>query len=133
MRAIVKIRRVFQSLVVTLAQSLLGEVELQEGDRVLIEAAPPRRIIISKEVAESMPNTRQVELELEALETQKTVLQSDITFKTTQWNKDMPVQEDMPDDEATMELTMRQLDYEIAKLDAEIAKKRLDLFELQGQ
>ena len=31
-----------------------------------------------------------------------------------------------------MELTMHQLNYKIATLGAEIAKKRLELFELQG-
>ena len=80
-----------------------------------------------------MLNTRCVELQLEALEKQKVVLEAEVAFKTTQWNKDMPVQEDMPSDEAPMDLTMRQLGYEGAKLDAEIAKKRPGLFELQGE
>ena len=131
MRAIVKIRRVSQSLVVTLTQSLVGEVGLQEGDRVLIEAAPPRRIIISKE-EKSVPNTRRVELELEVLEGRKAALEADVSFKVKQHNLSMPVQEDVVDDGDIMELTFARLNYELAKLNAEIAKKRLGLFELQG-
>jgi len=56
-----------RTLVVTLTQGVLEEVALAEGDRVLIEALPPRRILISKEVP-NVPSTRRIELELQILE-----------------------------------------------------------------
>jgi antitoxin component of MazEF toxin-antitoxin module len=42
MREIVKVRSVAGSLVVSLPQSVLETVGLKEGDRVVVEAAPPR-------------------------------------------------------------------------------------------
>src|SRR5437667_12205372 len=49
MREILKVRKVGGTLVVTLTQAIIEEVQVGEGDRVLIEALPPKRILISKE------------------------------------------------------------------------------------
>ncbi len=62
-REFVKVRRVAGSVVVTLTQDVLAEVHVKEGDKVLVESLPPRRIILTKE-QKKMPNSRRVELEL---------------------------------------------------------------------
>jgi hypothetical protein len=43
-------------MVVSIPQTILAEMELFEGDRVLIEALPPHRLVITKEM-QSMPRT----------------------------------------------------------------------------
>jgi hypothetical protein len=130
MRDIVKVRKVGQTLVVTLTQGLLSEVPLQEGEKVLLEALPPNRITISREVA-SPANTRRIELELEVLENEKAALDSDIDFKIAQNNLNMPCEPGM-DDGSIVELTLKQLTHRRDQLDVEIAKKRLELFDLGG-
>ncbi len=54
------------SMVVSIPQTILSEVQIYEGDRVLIEASPPNRLVITKEM-QTMPNTQQVEVELAVL------------------------------------------------------------------
>jgi len=130
MRELIKVRKVGGTLDVTLTQGVLEDVSLSEGDRVLIEALPPKRILISRE-EQKMPNTRRLELELEVLASQKTAVESDIRYKAYQHNSGMPCEPGMDDDSIT-ELAMRQLSLDRDKLAVEIAKKRLELFELQG-
>jgi len=62
-REIVKVRRVAGSIVVTIPQPVLDDVQIAEGDKVLLESFPPDRIFIVKE-HEKMPSARRAELEL---------------------------------------------------------------------
>ncbi len=129
-RELVKVRKVAGSVVVTLTQSILAEVQIAEGDKVLVEALPPRRIILTKE-KQTMPNTRRVELELELLESRKAVLQSELDFAMSQYKLNMPCEPGM-DDSSIFELRIRQLEHDKDQIAVEIAQKRLELFELQG-
>jgi antitoxin component of MazEF toxin-antitoxin module len=49
MREILKLRVVAESVVVSLPQSVLEPAGLAAGDRVIVEAASPNRLIITKE------------------------------------------------------------------------------------
>jgi antitoxin component of MazEF toxin-antitoxin module len=129
-RDIVKVRKVGGTLVVTLTQAVLEQIGFSEGDRVLVEAVPPRRIIISKEESK-MPNTRRIELEIQALEAKQKAIESDIEYKIFQDNKSMPVDEGM-NDPSVAELILHGLNHERDTVAASIAEKRLELFELQG-
>jgi len=126
----VKVRKVGGTLVVTLTQAVLEQIGFSEGDRVLVEAVPPRRIIISKEESK-MPNTRRIELEIQALEAKQKAIESDIEYKIFQDNKSMPVDEGM-NDPSVAELILHGLNHERDTVAASIAEKRLELFELQG-
>jgi antitoxin component of MazEF toxin-antitoxin module len=126
----VKVRRVGQTLVVTLTQEVLRQVPLVEGDRVLIEPLPPRRIILSKE-EKTMPTTKRLELELGVLKSKLKSKESSLTFLETQHNLDMPV-EDAATDDKVFELTMRQLVRDRDQVAMEIAEKELSLFDAQG-
>lgn len=130
MREILRVRKVGGTLVVTLSQPILEAVKLKEGDRVLVEPLPPKRILISKE-EKLMPNTRRIELEIVALEAKQAAVQSDIDYKVYQNNNSMPCEPGM-DDESIVGLALRQLAHERDKIAAELAQKRLELFELQG-
>ena len=125
-----KVRKVGGTLVVTLTQAVLEQIGFSEGDRVLVEAVPPRRIIISKEESK-MPNTRRIELEIQALEAKQKAIESDIEYKIFQDNKSMPVDEGM-NDPSVAELILHGLNHERDTVAASIAEKRLELFELQG-
>src|SRR5260370_28962810 len=124
-----KVRRVGQTLVVTRPQSLLEGVPLGEGDKVLIESLPPRKMMITKE-GEQMPNTRRAELELEALEKRKAAMDCEADCACVQWNNSD--YDDIPDNELDFRVYMSVLNRNRAKLEAEIAEKRLALFDLQG-
>ena len=92
MRDILKVREVAGSVVVTLPQPMLASIGLQPGDRVLVEAAPPRRIVITKEGA-TMQSTARLELEIDVLERRRTALESDLAYKICQHEKNMPCDE----------------------------------------
>ena len=129
-RDTVKVRKVGETLVVTLTQAILGAVDIKEGDRLLLEAVPPRRVIATKEV-NTMPNTQRLELEIGALEARKLALEQEVAFVVMQHNYSMPVEEGM-DDANIVDLTIAQHNRDIARTTSIIAEKRLDLFELQG-
>ncbi len=107
-RELVKVRKVAGSIVVTLTQNILSEVEIAEGDRVLVEALSPRRIVLTKE-RKTMPNSRRVELELELLQCRKAGLESQLEFAHAQYNRNMPCETGM-DDPALFELRVRELE-----------------------
>jgi antitoxin component of MazEF toxin-antitoxin module len=130
MREIVKVRKVGGTLVVTLTQAVLEDVQLDEGDRVLIEALPPKRILISKEEAK-MPSTRRVELELEVLEAKRKAVESDLEYKGYQHNSGMPCEPGLEDSDVAM-LALHQLRSERDRIGAKVAQKKLELFNLQG-
>ena len=129
-RDVVKVRKVGETIVVTLTQAILGAVDIEEGDRLIIEAVPPRRVIITKEV-ETMPSTHRLELEVEALEAHKYALEQQAHFVALQNNYSMPVEPGM-EDRDVVALTMAQLSRDIARTGSELAQKRLDIFDLQG-
>jgi antitoxin component of MazEF toxin-antitoxin module len=128
-REIVKVRKVGQTLVVTLTQGVLVDVPLREGDRVLLETEPPGRILISRE-ERVVTSIRRAELELEILEREAARLGSQLDYVIAQRNLSMPTEPGM-DDASIVELTVRQLQRDRDVVAAEIAKKRLEQFDLQ--
>jgi antitoxin component of MazEF toxin-antitoxin module len=125
-RDILKVRKVGGTLVVTLTQAVLEKVSLAEGDRVLIEAIPPRRILISKEVP-NMPSTRRIELELEVLHAKSRSFDSQVSAAVAQYTDSGSAEDSVP-----LEAFVKKLNAERDKIDVTIAEKNLDLFELQG-
>jgi|SRR5215510_3266052 len=130
-RDIVKVRKVGDTLVVTLTQVVLSQVPFKEADRILIEAVPPKRIVLSKE-EEPTSNTRRLDLELNVLESKKAALESEMDFVVTQSNRNIPVEPGMIEEDL-VEVRLKHLVYERDKVVVEIAQKRLELFDLQGQ
>jgi antitoxin component of MazEF toxin-antitoxin module len=130
MREIVKVRMVAGSLVVSLPQSVLDPVGLKEGDRVIVEAAPPRRLLITKE-GTTMTTAQHLEMDIDLLEKRKTALESDLRYKEYQHNSNMPCDEGMSDNDVAI-LTMFSLVRDRDRLDVDIAEKRMQLYELQG-
>lgn len=130
-RDMVKVRKVGQSLVVTLTQDVLSEVNFEEGDRLLLEPIPPRRIVISKE-AKTMTSTRRIELQLEHLENQRQAMEAERDFLLHQYKTNMPVEEGA-DDEATVGLSVMKFNRDISRIDVEISQKKLELFDAQGE
>jgi antitoxin component of MazEF toxin-antitoxin module len=129
-RDIVRVRKVGDSLVVTLTQPVLSAVDISEGDRLMLEPSPPHRIILSKE-RKATTSTKRLDLEIEILLKKHAALESEIDYAMAQYNHDMPV-DHYVSDSAGMEVTMRQLQYKRDQVDADLAEKRLELFDLQG-
>jgi hypothetical protein len=129
-RDIVKLRKVAGSMVISVPQSILSETQILEGDRVLIEALPPNRLVITKEM-QTMPSAQRAELELAVLEARKSALELDSESKVWQHNNGMELDLTLMDGDV-FALTMMERNRELADLDVEIAKKRLEIFELQG-
>lgn len=127
---IVKIRTVAGSLVVSLPQSVLDPVGLKEGDRVIVQAALPNRLILSKE-RKPMTSMQHLELEIDLLEKKKKAVESDMRCKQYQHNQNMPTDEGMSDD-SVAGLILFSLARDVDRLDVEIAEKRLELVEHGG-
>jgi antitoxin component of MazEF toxin-antitoxin module len=127
-REILKVRKVGGTLVVTLTQAVLEQISLGEGDRVLIEALPPRRILISKEQT-IVPATYRVELELGVLEAKKKAADSEITLQKA---RDQTIGGMLEASNVLHPPVLFELEHKRDLLDAEIAQKRLELFELGG-
>jgi hypothetical protein len=108
----------------------MEETKLEEGDRVLIQALPPKRIVISKEET-VVPNTRRIELEIEALEAKRTAIQSDLDYKHYQHKSGMPCEPGM-DDDSVAGLVFHDLRHQRDEVAAAIVQKRLELLDLQG-
>jgi antitoxin component of MazEF toxin-antitoxin module len=131
MRDIVKLRKVAGSMVISIPQIILAEMQISEGDRVLIEALPPNRLVITKEAHNMANNARRADLELEVLTARKKALEMDSESKCWQHNNSMELDMNLMD-ENVFTLTMMERNRELADIDVEIARKRLEVFELQG-
>src|SRR5258708_673270 len=129
-REIVKVRKVAGSMVITIPQTVLDEVRIAEGDRVLVEAFLPGRIFIVKE-HKQMPSTRRAELELEILESRRNLLDSEITHINAQHDANMPAEPGM-ENPSVVAVRRRELETSRDQVTLEIAEKRLQLFELEG-
>lgn len=128
-RDILKVRKVGGTLVVTLSQGVLEQVPLDEGDRVLIEALPPRRILISKE-APNMANgqsTRRLELEIKILESKRDSFDSQVSAEVAEYNVNGST-----GDSDYLDARVKYLNAERDKVAVELAEKELALFDLQG-
>jgi antitoxin component of MazEF toxin-antitoxin module len=130
MREIVKLRTVAGSVVVSLPQSVLEPIGLKAGDRVVVEAAPPRRLIVTRE-GSTMTSTARLELEIDLLEKKKAAIDSDLKYKQEQYNKNMPCDEGMNDNDVAV-LVFHELIRDQDRLDVEIAEKRIALYDLQA-
>jgi len=130
-RDIVKLRKVAGSMVISIPQTILAEMQISEGDRVLIEALPPNRLVITKEAHNMANNAQRAELELEVLTARKRALELDSESKCWQHNNSMELDMNLTDEDV-FALTMMEQNRELADLDVEIARKRLEIFELQG-
>ena len=129
-RDMAKLRNVGGTLVVTLTQAILNSVDMGDGDRLLLEAIPPHRVMITKEV-ETMPSSRRVELELEVLKRRRYALDKQAEFVVDQNNLNMPCEPGM-DEPSIVQLTLSQFNRDRANLDVEIAQKELEQFDFQA-
>jgi bifunctional DNA-binding transcriptional regulator/antitoxin component of YhaV-PrlF toxin-antitoxin module len=117
-------------MVVTIPQPVLDDVQIDEGDRVLLESFPPDRIFIIKE-HKKMPSARRAELELEVLESRKNLLESEMSYMVTQKNTNVPCDPGMGDPDVVA-LRLQELQKSRDQVALEIAEKRLQIFELEG-
>ncbi len=130
MRETVKVRSVAGSLVVSLPQSVLEPVGLKEGDRVVVEAAPPRRLVITKE-GKTMTSTQHLEMEIDLLEKKKKATESDLRYKARQYNGNMPCEPGMEDNDVAF-LMLMSIERDRDLLDVQIAEKRMELYTIQA-
>jgi antitoxin component of MazEF toxin-antitoxin module len=130
MREQVKVRAVAGSVVISLPQSVLEPIGLKPGDRVIVEAAPPRRLIVTKEGA-TMTSTQRMEMEIALLEKQVLANTLDFDYKKEQYNRSMPSDPGMEDNDFGWMILM-ELQRDRAQLEVTIAKKRLELYDIQA-
>jgi hypothetical protein len=78
-----------------------------------------------------MTSTQRVELEIDLLEKKRQALDSDLDYKARQHNDSMPTEEGMADASVAL-LILTGLKRDRDRLDAEIAEKKLALYDLQG-
>lgn len=78
-----------------------------------------------------MPTATRLELEIDLLEKKKAAIESDLRCKIEQYNKNFPVDAGMSDN-TVAQLSFFVLERDRDQLDAEIAEKRLALYDAQG-
>ena len=78
-----------------------------------------------------MTSPQHLEMEIDLLEKKKKALESDVDCKAYQYNKNMPTDEGMSDDSVAI-LILKSLARDVDRLEAEIAEKRIQLFEQEG-
>jgi hypothetical protein len=100
------------------------------GDRVTVEAAPPRRLIITKE-CRIMTSSARLELEVEILEKRKAALDSEESYELARYAKNMPSDVEMID-HVGEGLIFYEFRRDRDRLEVEVAEKKLELFDLQG-
>jgi len=127
---LVALKKFGGSIVVGLPPSILAAIDLREGDRVVMECLPPRRLLLTKEGPQLRP-TDFLELEIDLLEKKKILINSDLEYKTYQFNKNMPEDEGMHD-ASIAQAILYSLVRERNRIDVEIAEKRLALYEIQA-
>jgi antitoxin component of MazEF toxin-antitoxin module len=125
MREIVKVRQVAGSVVVSLPTSILEESGIKTGDRVLVEAAPPRRIIITKE-GKTMASTERIELEIDILEKKLRAFDSHQDYILEMYNNNYYSDND------AFAVEMKELNRDRDQLTVEVAEKKLALYDLLG-
>jgi antitoxin component of MazEF toxin-antitoxin module len=129
-REIVKLRTLAGAVVVSLPQSVLEPVGLKAGDRVVVEAAPPRRLIVTKE-GNTMTSTARLELEIDLLDKKRAAIDSDLVYKQEQHNKDTPCEPEMTDSDL-IGLVFYKHTRDRDRIEVEIAEKRIELYDLQA-
>lgn len=130
MREYVKLREIAGSTVATIPQAVLSASGLTPGDRVLVEAAPPRRIVLTKEGL-PVQSTQRLELEIDLLTKKRAAIDSDLRYKERQYGDGMPCDEGMSDPDVAI-LVMSSLVRDRDVINVSIAEKRLQLYDLNG-
>ncbi|MBN1189915.1 MAG: hypothetical protein JXA46_09190 [Dehalococcoidales bacterium] len=127
----VKARKVGDSVVITLTKAVLEESGISDGDTLFLEDLPEGRILITKEEkAVSLP--KRLELEIEVLKGHKNAIEAEIELAIHEHNNSMPTAHPGIEDDAIMEGSSKEWNWELRKIELEIAQKRLQLFELTG-
>ena len=78
-----------------------------------------------------MTTSERLELEIELLEKKTAALKSDITYKNYQYENNTPCEPGMDGDVGPL-LLMSGLERDRARLDVEIAEKRMQLYDILG-
>ena len=128
----VKARRVGDSLVVTLTKPTLEETGIAEGDILLLEIVSNKRILIAKE-ATTMSIPKKLGLEVVLLNARKSAIEAEMDLAVHEHNNSTPTAHPGIVDNDIMEGCTREWNWELRKLEVEIAQKRLELFELGGE
>ncbi len=122
----VRVRKVGDSLTVTVTKPIAEAAQISEGDTLMLETTTDGKIIIRKE-STSMQSMSRTELEIAFLEKKKARIEAEITLAVSEHNNSMPTAHPGIDDDLIMEGSVKEWQWEIAKTEEEIAKKRLEL------
>ena len=128
----VKARKVGDSIVITLSKPILEEAAIEEGEMLVLETVASGRVTVRKASDEVWP-IREADIELAVLNRRLDALNAEI--KTAVWgiNNSAPT-EDFPwvGDQMVVDGVMCDYNWKRAKIQLEIAEKRLDIYKLGG-
>lgn len=130
-RSTVKVRRVGDTLVVTLTKAVVEETGMTVGDSLILETLNNSRILVRKESVVSTPLLR-LELELKVLQKHLGELLAESRLAEYEANNNMPTKHPGIEDPAIMPLFEREMHWDLAKCEREIAEKELEIFEAGG-
>lgn len=126
----VKARRVGDSVVVTLPKPILEESRIAEGEMLLLETSAHGSVIVRRSSAMGSP-IEEAKLEIAVMRKRLHALDAEIGSAAWGINNSAPT-EDFPwvDDQMVTEGVMLDYTWKRAKIELEVAEKRLELFRL---
>lgn len=128
----VKARKVGDSIVVTLPKPILEETAITEGEMLLLETMANGRVTIRK-ASDVVSPINEAGMELAILNRRLDALNAEI--ETAVWGVDHSAPtEDFPwvDDQMVVDGAMRDYRWKRAKIELEIAERRLEIYKLGG-
>ena len=95
----------------------------------VVPGVVPQKIVVAHGTPACRPSFSTFKIDV--LEKKKAAIDSDLKYKLEQYNKNMPCDEGMSDNDVAV-LVFHELSRDRDKLDVEIAEKRLALYDLQA-
>ena len=132
MRDTVKVRKVGESLVVTVTRPLAEISGIAEGDLLIIEVLDSGRLMMFKD---KQPDRviGIVELELEVLESRHHEKIAERELMVAEYTNSMPTRHPGIEDQYIMEGAMKEINWDIAKIETEVSERKLELFKVDGR
>ena len=132
MRETVKARKVGESLVVTVTKPIAEMCGITEGDSLTIEVLDSGRMMMFKD---KQPDRAigMVELELELLESRCREKVAERALMVSEYNNSMPTAHPGIDDQYIMEGSMKEINWDVIKIETQIAERMLELFKMDGR